>query len=248
MKIVLAPYCLQIALHRKGGERLSQFFGLIEAPVEGVRIECPDRKLKESDLQECNLLISTTRRKRHPYDADERDIRLITDYVRSGGALLVMSNHLQLTRQDSRLSEKLGFKFLDACFHPISGNEFLILSNFRKPAHSILSHPTVTGRKITVAVNNCSCIELNGEFGTPLLLIDLHRCVASGQFDPANEIVFAIAIDRAENKNLSNHGRIIGISDSGIIGKPTQQNPGPGLEPEDNYYFMQNVLKWLLDI
>lgn len=53
-------------------------------------------------------------------------------------------------------------------------------------------------------------------------------------------LVFAISIESYKRR-----GRIVEISDSGIIGKPINGNPGSGLWAGDNGAIIKGIIRWL---
>lgn len=247
LKIVLAPFCLQISLHqgRSKGQRLAKFIKLLKDLA--IVPCCPPGLLKEKDLKGCKLLISTTRPFKLPYRKDEKD--LIERFVQTGGNLLLMSNHDKHTVQDSKLAKRFGFGFDPTHFTSGKQRELLTLEDFEPPAHPILNHPKEPDQTLKVAVCNCSNINKVYEAGTPILRISPTAFDLCYDSNSTENSIFALAIDKGEYRPLGkDHGKILGISDSGLIGEPMQNNPGPALDARDgdNYLFMENAVKWLL--
>ena len=156
-KIVIAPFCLQISLHKaqSRGKRLVDFFRLLKEVDSKLVIESPNKELCPKDLDECNLFISTTRLYKMPYREDDLD--LIEKYVRAGGNLLLMSNHTTHTNEDSKLASRFGFRFDPTCFKSSQKDKQLTIEDCEPPPHSVLQFPddsekTLKLRSITVRI------------------------------------------------------------------------------------------------
>ena len=251
MKILMDGNGLQTRIHVQNERRLQTFLAQLEDIPFCVVDFSPELPLAKSLLNNYDVLVITTRHgEEYSYSIEE--ITAITDFVRQGGGLLLMSNHGDLpghnindmTKQDAVLARQFGIEIENSWF---ANSKSGVLSEF-SASDLLVTHPIICGGlgeepiRSIVTNNCCSLVSADAVpiINLPSKMID-HR---NGL--PAHGRNFAMALDAEANSALNRMGRVVVVADSGFIGTEGTTNPGPGLiEKGDNRRFVQNVIRWL---
>jgi len=232
MKAVIAPRHLQVCLHNKKpqGERLACFIELLVNL--NLEVSLPDITALKSDLNDCELLILTTRQNEY----ENWETRLFKQYVKSGRSLLHLSNHKPLPMNDTQLSKHFGYKFESKHYKHAHG----------KIPFSIQLEPEISEKfglasnhPYYFSVNNCCNINILKAKADVIARLPKNVIEKNTQ-ESGENLLFAISIESNKKR-----GRIVAISDSGIIGKPRNGNPGPGLWSGNNGAIIKGIAKWL---
>jgi hypothetical protein len=235
MKAVIAPRHLQVHLHNNEdpkGERLACFIELLEQL--NLEVSLPDITELKSDLNECNILILTSRRIRYKYERWEIDLFL--QYVNSGGSLLHLSNHKDFPLNDTQLGKHFGYKFENKHYKRSHG---IIPFSIQIEPNSIEKFELDLDKSYHFFVNNCCNINIVDVDAEVIAKLP-ENVVEKYTKEPGKGLVFAVSIESNKKR-----GRIVAISESGIIGKPREGNPGPGLWAGDNGAIIKGIIKWL---
>jgi hypothetical protein len=247
MRVTLAPRCLQVALHHRSNQRrLRRFIELIHSIDDSIRVEISPECELERCLEDASLLISTTRQIKFPYRDDELDI--IERFARRPkrpGHVMILSNHDHFAVQDSRLSCRFGFTFSWSTFTGKDPKRNVILKATPEKPHWVTVRAAAPPCTLTVEIRNCCCILPCGSEGRPLYFLNRGMEDRTKNHTEPESRIFGYIIDSGSDTR-GVHGRIAGLADSGIIGAPMPQNPGPGLDASDKFEFIRNLICWLL--
>lgn len=225
MKAYLPSKFLQVALHANGGKpaRLDDLRDLLAelgfTPVIDVEL---------STISDSGLLVLVTRQCRYPFEPQE--LEFIEDYVGKGNPIFHLSNHPPLTKEDSRLGKLLGYQFHSCVQGADSKREFDV---YPVSGYSSLFASIDPDRHFTIR-NSCIVSPLQDTF---TVIADFSRSDLSG-VDPKS--AFGIAQPRTKE-----NGAIVALADSGLLGEPTPENPGPGLSAGNNRDLVGQILEWL---
>lgn len=231
MKAIFAPGHLQSDLHigPTSGHRLACFLELLGEC--GVEASFPPSEDLRAELDEANLIIATTRYS----DFSERELGSLVNAVTAGRSLLHLSNHKPLPLYDCQFSQGFGYKFK---------NQSFVDRNRQIPFEFDINLGALPGythdsniRK--VAINKCSSIAVHDDrFKTISVLPE--SCINAENREDGGGELFAVAC-----KASGISGRIVAMADSGLIGEPFDQYPGPGLRVGENYEIVSEIIRWL---
>jgi hypothetical protein len=224
MKAYLPSKFLQVALQQqKYSERLAELLKLLEQLGFSPNVGGDLREISES-----GLLLLPTRQKRFPFEQEELDF--IVNFVSQGNPLFHLSNHPDLTVQDTRLGRLLGYRFHSMVKGADSSSNFEVYPTL----HSSPIFDAVEPNLHFSVCNSCVVSYDNDSFS---VIADFSRSnLSCGDANAA----FGIARPR----NLKT-GAIVALGDSGLLGKPMSNNPGPGLRAGDNWELVKRILLWL---
>ena len=224
MKAYLPSQFLQVALHQKRGQpnRLDELLNLLEqcafVPVVGIDL---------LSISESGLLLLPTRQFWSPFSRNALDF--IVDFVSRGNPLFHLSNHPPLTIQDTRLGRRFGYHFRGVVFGADIGREFQV---YPLP-HAIFDADQPS---LHFSVRN-SCTISCGDAFSPIADFSKSSLLCG---NPSS--AFGIARPRS-----AAGGAIVALGDSGILGEPSPNHPGPGLDAGDNRQLVERILRWLRD-
>lgn len=232
MKAYLPPKFLQVAKHQSNSSRLEEFRNLLEQI--GL---VPDMETEIEDLDEVGILILPTRQKMYPFCRDG-ELARIKAFVSDGNPLFHLSNHGKkpnttledLTVEDSKIGNLFGYHFYGYVEGPENTFSIFTLENSLN-----LFGIQEDQQKFSVC-NSCS-LRQSDSF---TVIADYSKSVIS--YGDKNS-VFGIA--KPHNPALGT-GAIVALGDSGILGKPMDGNPGPGLNVGDNRELITQIIKWLI--
>jgi len=237
VKAIFVPGCVQSDIHHlvePKGRRLAKFLNLLGEC--GIEASFPSPEKLETQIVGADLIIATTRRS----NLSESDLAILVDAVKTGRSLLHLSNHRPYSSYDCSLAERLGYKFTDRCFvdknkrMPFDHFEFVIdlgkLPNYEKG----FNHSK------KVSITNCSSIDVQDKRFNILSVLP-ETCIFARDGSAGGGEVFAIACEKSDIS-----GRIIAMGDSGLIGEPSSEHPGPGLGSGDNYAILRCITEWLV--
>jgi hypothetical protein len=199
-------------------------------------------ELLPDELENCELLILTTRFRLCPYSALELDA--IDAFLQRGGSLWMMTNHSRVpgtqmwdfTTEDGRLANRLGVKIRDACFRMPGG--LARLDDAGETAHEVLLDDSGHRSVEQVVVNNCSAFSADGL--QPVLYTRSEMIDDGPQNMNAHGQLFAAT-------TKVGRGRVLVTGDSGFVCEPNVPGSGPGLiDKGDNLQFILNAARWLL--
>ena len=235
MKAILAPNHIQSRLHTEDtdGERLQRFVAALEEvgldPVFPSPEELPDA------LSEAHLLVAPT--KNNPYDPQE--LKVLQDFVRSGGSFLHLSNHAPYPLEDSKLAAPFGYTFPSETY--LARQKGTLFSVPLLPSVAEVLGLSVSS-DLSFSVNNCCRVAPTEGDGHIVLATLMGDTVDRQTQQSAEGKIFAIA-----KRPSQSHGAIVAIADSGFIGEPTHRYPGPGLSEGDNEEIVSALVRWLVD-
>lgn len=231
MKAIIAPRHLQVCLHNKKpqGERLACFIELLTQL--DFEVTFPNITKLKSDLNDCSLLILTTRQNKY----ENWEVKLYKHYVKSGGNLLHLSNHKPHPMNDTQLSKHFGYEFENIHYKHTKEKPFSI----QIEPNSIDKFELDWNKSYHFSVNNCCNINILNVEAEVLAKLP-ENVLELNTKESGKGLAFAISIESYKNR-----GRIVAISDSGIIGKPRNGNPGPGLWSGDNGAILKGIIRWL---
>ncbi len=249
MKVVLAPGCLQVFLHkqRSDGMRLRRFTDLMHSIDDSIRVEMPAAEKFERSIQDAALIVSPTRLKRLPYDDAELDaIEHFVHRPGCSGHLLILSNHMPHMIQDSRLACRFGFTFSHSTFGGVDRKRNVVLTGTPSEPHWTTQAGTSASRSLRIEIRNCCSILPCSSEGEVLYYLNPDMVDRGDNYPEPRSKIFGYIIDSTADAR-DEHGRIAALADSGIIGEPMPpNNPGPGLDASDNSEFIRNLVCWLL--
>jgi hypothetical protein len=224
MKAYLPKKFLQVKLHKSNPTRLYDLLCLLRdlefEPVSNIDL----REIKKHD----GLLLLPTRQYKIPFEQGELDF--VINFISRGNPLFHLSNHCPLTIQDTCLGQLFGYRFHDV----VKGCD--INRNFK--VYPTLNSSLAFGSadiNIHFSVRNSSIVSYDHD--TFSVIADFSRSDLSC-IDP--KAAFGIA----RSRNLET-GAIVALGDSGLLGKPLPNNPGPGLGAGDNLELVKRILLWL---
>ena len=237
MRIGLDGDSLQVRQHRRDEVRLSLLLSEWEAELSAspqVLDSLTDPALRDLDV----LLVAT--RVSPAFDAERRCVR---SFVERGGGLLVLTNHADWpghnkydhTRYDRSIAELFGLSIERAWFRTPGGVTLTSASDFDRD-HPILTSKDPDGRSVeSVVFNNCSA--LTSTLGHGIIRLPLSVVDERSGLSPEG-LAFAVAVSVGD-------GRVVAVADSGFIGSPGTETPGPGLlDRGSNLLFVTNALLW----
>jgi hypothetical protein len=223
MNIYIPSKFLQVTLHQNGGKpaRLDDLLFLLEDlnfnPYVGIDIH---------DIKDDGILLLPTRQKAHPFQKDEIDF--LVDFISNGNPLFHLSNHPPLTDNDSFLGNYFGYKF-SGVVKTTNSHNFDI---FVTPG-TFLANENEANLHFTV--RNTSIVSTKDE--DFIVIADFSR---SNVPNVNHYSAFGLAKPR-----FNESGAIVALGDSGLLGEPTINNPGPGLGECDNLHLIRRILNWL---
>jgi len=245
INILLDGNGLQARAHVGDGKRLEALLHLWQVEMNGIVQISPAEPLNASILDGQDVVVFTTR-KDTAYESGE--LTALTDFVRQGGGLLLMSNHgdvpgrypLDMTKYDAILAASFGIEIENTFFANAQLSDSVTFSG----PDLMASHPVIHGDSSTppvasvVTINSCSLI---APHGAPLVRLNDQMIDYRNGYSHEGRC-FAIALEGAEE----HHGRVVVIADSGFIGSEGTSFPGPGLIGNgDNRRFLSNIVHWL---
>jgi hypothetical protein len=254
MKVLFDILGLQAHSHRFNNNRLGAIVDELKTSTDNFVDFTEQRELKSKDLENCDVLILTTRyrpKEQVKYENDE--ITTIYDFVDEGGGLLLMSNHgdSHTNPNDTRF-----FDALLAC-------EFKVLvekTHFQHPKGILQtlegdnldsSHPIIQGSPDSspvesIVTRNCCSLRARNYHRIASLPREMINVGSFWRNLPAQEDLFALSLDSSSGLSPESKGRVVFMADSGFIGNSETKKPGPGLSNEgDNLKFVMNAINWL---
>lgn len=251
LRVLIDSKGLQARVHRRN-ERLCTLLSYLRQ-WHTIEFSSPG-ELTESELEQCDVLIITTRSGRKFAYASE-EYESIENFVRDNSGLLLMSNHGGPSEQrdtrkyDSKLVRKLklGVAIENTFFENYLADVPTVL------AGTVLNseHPIITGssdgkRVNSIVTKTCCSVKPEEDKGVPIVHLSDDMVDRMNQKRPSSEQLFAHALEASSVPGLEGGGRIVTVADSGFIGSIWTQNPGPGLARwGDNLRFVDNAIRWL---
>mgnify|MGYP006286765949 CR=1 FL=1 len=238
MKAYLPKNYLQTDLHLENKERLYNFIKLLNDLKLDTAIG------KDIPVHNNGLLILTTRNPK--IKLYNKEINRIYEFVNKGGSLFHLSNHSNLHIKDSNIGKVFGYEFQD----------YYIKSKVTIPTidTSLPSIFSVKTKEDAQKIFKDSSKKFAIINGTSIIKNKNFETIAKygpGAYDSKSEkninnvenTVFCIC-----SRRNSFSGKIVAISDSGLIGKPTSDElyPGPGLSEGNNKQLIKEIISWLI--
>jgi len=249
VKVVFAPGCLQVFLHkqRSDGMQLRRFTDLIHSIDDSIRVEMPAVVEFERSIQDAALIVSPTRLKRLPYDDAELDAieRFVRRPGRSGHPL-ILSNHMPHMIHDSRLSCRFGFTFSYSTFDGVDRKCNVVVTETPSEPHWTTQAGPSASRSLRIEIRNCCSVLPCSSEGEVLYYLSPDMIDRGDNYPEPRSRIFGYIIDSTADSR-GEQGRMAAWADSGIVGSPMPpKNPGPGLDASDNSEFIRNFVYWLL--
>jgi len=223
----------------KPGERFKDFINIAKLVKKDLvqKFVEPGKKYKKKHFLATSLVVIPTREKT---ELNSRELKLVTDFVWSGGSLLLMSNHNPYSSPNSNLARAFDIELLNAFFFDHNGYTSLenALLNKRHPVIKGINPPQTTVKSIVT--NTCDAVTAgNGNIAAwlPEAMDDRLELKMS-----STGTAFGITKEWGQ-------GRILVVTDSGLFGNVDTNYPGPGLlDKGDNRQFLLNSLYWLFRV
>jgi hypothetical protein len=247
MRVLIDRLGLQAQRHIKDGTRLSTFITDLVSASHPTAFSS-GQELTAEELGEFDILVITTRW-RKPFSPGE--IQAIRVFVRSGGGLLLLSNHADCDRNpndtrrdDAELAGAFGVAIQRTFFVHELGPQYGLLSGAALNSEHPIIRGSTDGDRVRLVVTR-TCSSLQAPAGHPLISLP-KEMVDRRDNRHANGELFAIALDARSGLEPEDRGRVVIAADSGFIGTEGTIGPGPGLLGQgDNLQFVRNAIHWL---
>lgn len=232
--------------------------------ADGFRVTSNDAPFSRESLAGHDILVISSARGAPPGEPGQADpaftaaeVEAVHEWVRGGGALLLVTDHPPAATPPAALAERFGISLIDAAprdtLHIWDGTGQLV---FNRAVGTLGDHPITRGRTADERVRRVITFTGNSFVPPPeaAVLLRLPRTAVEGYDRPAAGDtavdVFVPARGTAQGLALTfGRGRVVALGEAAAW---TSQNFGEGTEVTgmdepgfDNRRFILNVMRWL---
>ena len=244
--------------HTKNGRYLA-FTRLLER--DGYKVQSFKGEFEFQKLQNCKILVIANALNEKnkgnwslptPSAFTDKEIDILQKWVKDGGSLFLIADHMPWPGASESLAKKFGFKFYNGFNISVASPAY-----FQRVTNTIRDNPITNGRNetekvIKIPVSEGQAFKIPDD-ATPILVFDsrslILMCDTAWQFNSNTLVINIEGWSQGAYKKFGN-GRIVMFGEASLFSAQLQ---GPekrkmGMNREDakyNYKLLLNIIHWL---